>query len=80
MEAELSVRDVELPLLKCCLERLLALFDCLSQVEDEHDGTLRLRLWTHHKTEDSLRNAQVSEIEKRQRSATKICIMYYRCI
>lgn len=60
MEAELSVRNVELPLLKCCLERLLALYDCLSQVEEEPDGTLRLRLWTHHKTDDSLRRAQVS--------------------
>lgn len=59
MEAELSVCNVDVPLLKRCLQRLLVLFDCLSQIEDEHDGTLRLRLWTHHKKQDSLKNAQV---------------------
>ncbi|XP_022646320.1 uncharacterized protein LOC111244038 isoform X2 [Varroa destructor] len=58
MEAELSVCNVDVPLLKRCLQRLLVLFDCLSQIEDEHDGTLRLRLWTHHKKQDSLKNAQ----------------------
>ncbi|XP_018496627.1 endoribonuclease ZC3H12A [Galendromus occidentalis] len=56
MEAEIQVRNCDVPLLKCCLERLLQLFECLAKVEEGVD-CLQLKLWTH-KTDDTLRSAQ----------------------
>lgn len=59
METELKLcpSSVDELLLKCCLERILSLYECLSRITSESPDCLLVRLWTH-KCDDTLQLAQ----------------------